>query len=77
MNNSGESMNRSDEDKKREKHSSALGLALADIDIINPSILAASQAAFPIEKEQLEQINKILNSPIIQASIQMPYVYSG
>lgn len=71
INNSDESMNRSDGDKKRENPPSALGLALASRDIINPSILAASQAAFPIEKEQLEQINKILNNPIIQASIQM------
>ena len=67
-------MNRSDEDKKREKPSPTLELALANIDIINPSILAASQAASSIEKikkEQLEQINRIVNNPAIQATIQM------
>lgn len=67
-------VSRSDEDKKREETFTTLGLALANMDIINPSILAASQVASVIEKigkKQMEQINRIVNNPAIQASFQM------
>lgn len=67
-------MNGSDKRNKRVNHSPTLELALANIDTINPSILMASQTAFSIEqikKEELEQINRIVKNPAIQASIQM------